>query len=220
MSPLKLRTFLPRHLDNFFYNPTVGASGGVLTAWSSSALCSTNISSSTHTLSTHLVSTVTNIFVVITNVYVPSLPELRPTFLDELKSITPSPTTPWMIFRDFNMIRYPHEKNNANFHSTEVDAFNDCINNMCLIELPLLDRKYTWSNKHSTSTLERLDRAFINLAWDAALPNMILSSLTRRTSDHVSLVVDIATCISKSMLFRFENVWTQCTGFCEVVAAA
>ena len=62
------------------------------------------------------------------------------------------------------MIRYAHEKNNSNFRQAEAEAFNDCINDMCLIELPLLDRRYTWSNKRSAPTLERLDRVFINLA--------------------------------------------------------
>jgi endonuclease/exonuclease/phosphatase family metal-dependent hydrolase len=103
------------------------------------------------------------------------------------------------------MIRYPHEKNNPNFHQFEAQSFNDCVNDMCLIELPLLDRQFTWSNKRSTPTLERLDRAFISLSWDAALPNTSLSSLTRRTSDHVPLIVDIRTHIPKSKVFQFEN---------------
>jgi hypothetical protein len=52
-----------------------------------------------------------------------------------------------MLIGDFNMIRFPHEKNNTNFHPEEAEAFNDFINEACLLELPLLDRAYTWSNK-------------------------------------------------------------------------
>lgn len=91
---------------------------------------------------------------------------------------------------------------------------------MCLIELPLLDRKYTWSNKRSTPTLERLDQVFINLAWDETLPSTILSSLTRSTSDHVPLKIKISTFIPKSRLFRFENYWVQSAHFQEVIASA
>jgi hypothetical protein len=47
-----------------------------------------------------------------------------------------------------------------------------------LLELPLLDRRYTWSNRRIIPTHERLDRVFINLVWDENLPNSILSSLT------------------------------------------
>lgn len=83
------------------------------------------------------------------------------------------------------MIRYAYEKNNDNFRHNEAESFNDTIHDLCLIELPLLDRQYTWSNRRASPTLVRIDRAFINLAWDALLLNSILSSLTRTTSDHV-----------------------------------
>ena len=71
-----------------------------------------------------------------------------------------------------------------------------------------MDRQYTWSNWRESPTLERLDRAFINVAWDSTLPNSILSSLTHTTSDHVPLKIQISTSVPKSSLFRFENSWT------------
>jgi hypothetical protein len=98
-----------------------------------------------------------------------------------------------MIAGDFNMIRYSHEKNNANFRLAEAEAFNQCV--------------------------ERLDRVFINLAWDEILPSTILSSLTRTTSDHVPLRVDVSTVIPKSNLFRFENYWVKAAGFQDVLTS-
>jgi hypothetical protein len=118
------------------------------------------------------------------------------------------------------MIRYAHEKNNNNFQFAEAESFNDCVNDMCLIELPLLDRNFTWSNKRTIPTLERLDRVFINLCWDEHLPNTILSSLTRTTSDHVPLKIKISTTIPRSNVFRFENYWIHSLGFFDVVGTA
>jgi hypothetical protein len=103
------------------------------------------------------------------------------------------------------MIQYAHEKNNTNFHFAKAESFNECVDSMCLIELPLLDRRYTWSNKRANPTLERLDQAFINLCWDELLPNTMLSSLTRATSDHVPLKVTVSTTILVSRVFHFEN---------------
>jgi endonuclease/exonuclease/phosphatase family metal-dependent hydrolase len=103
------------------------------------------------------------------------------------------------------MICFPHEKNNDNFHQSVSVSFNDCIQDLYLIELTLLDRRFTWTNKRDDPTLERLDRAFINLDWDRVLPSTLLSSMTRRTSDHVPLKIDIATTIPRSNLFRFDN---------------
>lgn len=136
-------------------------------------------------------------------------------------SQSPPPSQhPWMLCGDFNMIRYAHEKNKHNFRLSEAEAFNDCIDAMCLIELPLLDRSFTWSNKRTHPTLERLDRVFINLDWDEKLPGTILSSLTRSTSDHVLLKIDIVTSIPKSKLFRFENHWIRSARFREEVHTA
>lgn len=112
-----------------------------------------------------------------------------------------------MICGDFNVIRYVHEKNNANFRHSEAEAFNDCINDMNLIEPPLTDRSYTWSNMRAEPTLERLDRVFINVEWDNVLPNTILSSFTRSTSNHVPLCINISTTIPHAPIFRFENFW-------------
>lgn len=218
ISSLKLYSFLPRRLDNYHHFPANGSSGGILTAWSGSAFAQISVSSTPNTLTVCLTSTATNLSLRITNVYAPASPELRPVFLDELKNISYPSNTPWLICGDFNMIRYAHEKNN-NFRQSEAEAFNDCINDLNLIELPLLDRLYTWSNKRSTPTLERLDRAFINLAWDEALPSTILSSLTRSTSDHVPLKIEISTTIPKSKFFRFKNYWIKVAGFRDVVTS-
>ncbi|WVZ86073.1 hypothetical protein U9M48_032914 [Paspalum notatum var. saurae] len=127
---------------------------------------------------------------------------------------------PWLICGDFNMIRYAHEKNNGNFRASEAAAFNDVFHALCLLELPLHDRQYTWSNRRDTPTLERLDRALFNLSWDAVLPNTTLSSLTRSTSDHVPLKITINTSVPKSRIFCFENSWKIKLGFQDMVGAA
>jgi hypothetical protein len=88
------------------------------------------------------------------------------------------------------------------------------------MEPPLVDRLFTWSNNRTNPTLERLDRAFINLSWDAMLPNTNMSSLTRCTSDHVPLLVKIESHTPKSRIFCFENFWIHCPGYRQIVDAA
>ncbi|KAK1677030.1 hypothetical protein QYE76_037878 [Lolium multiflorum] len=76
------------------------------------------------------------------------------------------------------------------------------INTLGLIELPLRDRQFTWSNKRATPTLIRLDRVFINHAWNVRYPSSSLSSIARDTSDHVPLVAKISTVVPRGGLFR------------------
>lgn len=218
--PPKLYSFLPRRLDAFRHVPSTGAAGGILTAWTTSSFSLNYASSSPHSLTVCLSSTATNLSILITNVYAPATPNLKPDFLNELRAIASTVDKPWIICGDFNMIRYAHEKNNPNFHLAEADAFNDCINDLNLIELPLLDRLFTWTNKRTVPTLERLDRAFINLEWDGVLPSTLLSSMTRRTSDHVPLKIEISTAIPKSQVFRFENYWVKDATFLPIIVSA
>ena len=76
-----------------------------------------------------------------------------------------------------------------------------------LMELPLLDRMFTWSNKRDTPTLARLDRVLLKTTMSTTFPNTTLTSLTRPTSDHTPLVVTISTTVPKPNIFRFENSW-------------
>lgn len=160
----KRASFLLHRLNSYRSNPSIGMFGGILTAWSDNAFSLLHTSSTANTLSVHLSSTSSPLSFVATNVYAPFTPDQRTGFLDELRSVAPPSAVPWIVGGDFNMIRYAHEKNNDNFRSAEADAFNECIDSMCLIELPLVDRSFTWSNRRSHPTLEKLDRFFINLS--------------------------------------------------------
>jgi hypothetical protein len=208
------------YLNTYRTLPANGTSGGLITAWNGSHFSCTDSFISMNSLTVLLSERSSDLCLRITNVYAPSIPELCLAFLDDIKEITLDNNIPWFIYRDFNMIRYACEKNNDNFRSNEVDAFNDMVDNICLIEFPLLDRQFTWSNRRASPTLERIDRAFINTAWDSLLPNTILSSLTHSTSDHVPLKIQISTSMPKSSLYRFENSWIQQPGFLSVINMA
>lgn len=162
---IKLHSILPRFLDSNNHLDAISSAGGILSATNSRCFtllnCQDRRFSSTLTLS--CLASQHNIF--ITNVYDPSQRDLKLEFLEELKQIEPPPESPWLLIEDFNLIiRFPNEKNNNNFRRCEADAFNDTIDHLALLELPLLDRQFTWSNKRTSPTLVRLDRVLINLA--------------------------------------------------------
>jgi len=98
---------------------------------------------------------------------------------------------------DFNLARFANDKNTTTFNAFEAGRFNDLINSLALVEIPLVDRAYTWSNKRSVPTLVRLDRCFVNTDWEAIFPNTSLASLTRVASDHVPLLTTAATTIPR-----------------------
>ena len=68
--------------------------------------------------------------------------------------------------------------------------FNSVITYGEFIELPLVGRKYTWSNNQENPGFAVLDRIFTSLDWDAHFPMSSLVALPRVGSDHAPLVLD------------------------------
>jgi hypothetical protein len=205
-----LASFLPPQLSDYVTVDAVGSSGGIITIWDPQFLSLTSSRRDRFSLSTVLLSTLSALTFVVTNVYAPADHSLTPIFLEELESLGPLfNNLPWMIVGDFNLLRCPTDKNNPSFDLSLANAFNDSICSLALFELPLLDRLCTWSNKRETPVLARLDRALFNQAWNLALSNSSLSSLPRPTFDHVPLLVTTATKIPRAACFRFENSWLK-----------
>lgn len=109
------------------------------------------------------------------------------------------------------------DKNNSNFNTHLADSFNSTIDSLALLELPLLDRMFTWTNSRDQPTLARLDPVLLNLMFSSTFPNTSRTSQPRLTSDHVPLLVDITTTIPKTATFHFENSWLRHPSFLTTV---
>jgi hypothetical protein len=142
--------------------------------------------------------------IVVTNVYASCTHDLCPSFLSELVSLTDAAHgQPWLIVGDFNLTRDPTACNNDNFDVVVVDAFNAAINTALLQELPLLDRRFSWSNRRgSPPTLVCLDHAFVNAEWGHVLFNSRLETVPRPVSDNVPLLIMTSASVPTSNIFR------------------
>jgi hypothetical protein len=121
---------------------------------------------------------------------------------------------------DFNFIRKPSDRNKPGGDVNDMLIFNEAISNLGLIELPLMGKRFTWSNMQQDPLLEKLDWFFTSASWTSSFPSTFVHSLTKPTSDHVPCVVTIGTNIPKSNLFRFQNYWLQHSQFKEIVQNA
>jgi hypothetical protein len=128
--------------------------------------------------------------------------------LDSLLELQSHVTGAWIISGDFNLIRHALDKNNPNINWALCSLFNSTISSLALLELPLLDRKYTWSNRRKHPTLERIDRVFFNTSMNALFPNSSLTSqgppyFRPHITAHPALLAG-----SKNLhAFRFKNSW-------------
>jgi len=188
--------------------PAIGTRGGILTAWNSNSFSQQNFISR-YSLSVTLSSTSSNKTFTLTNIYAPADHSFTDAFLHEMRDLATNIHGAWLLVGDFNLLRCASDKNNHHFNSSLADSFNTCINSLALLELPLLDRLYTWSNKRSSPTLARLDRAFLNTDLSCLFPDCTLTSRIFSTSDHVPLLLTLYTDIPRSTIFRFENAWLK-----------
>jgi hypothetical protein len=92
-------------------------------------------------LTTVLSSTCSDQSLSITNVYAPADHRETNAFLDELLSLRPLISGPWLIVGDFNLVRSVDDKSNGIINTSLVNAFNDAIHSLGVQELPLLDIK-------------------------------------------------------------------------------
>ncbi|KAG2622330.1 hypothetical protein PVAP13_3NG329201 [Panicum virgatum] len=212
-SNTKLKSFLPTRLLNSAFANARGASGGILTAWDDRTCSLASSSERAYSLTTCFNLCANGDPLTLTNVYAPTKHDEKQAFFSEMLDVASSISGPWIILGDFNLVCDPSEKNSTSFDGQEAQCFNDLIHNLALIEIPLVDRAYTWNNKRDIPTLVRLDRCFINLAWDDSYPNTTMSSLTRFASDHVPLFVSAVSHVPRGSCFHFENSWLRAPSF-------
>jgi len=98
--------------------------------------------------------------------------------------------------------------------------FRRFVNEMELKEIPLLGRRYTWSNERASPTLVKLDRVLCTTDWEDLYPNCILQSHATEMSDHCPLVLGLKVGVKGRRRFHFESFWTRLPGFLDMVKSS
>jgi endonuclease/exonuclease/phosphatase family metal-dependent hydrolase len=90
---------------------------------------------------------------------------------------------------DFNIIYQAADKNNLNLNLRLRGLFRNVLNDCLLKEIPLQNRKFTWSNEREAPTLVQLDRVFSSTDWDVLFDNQTLNVMSSSLSDHCPLLL-------------------------------
>lgn len=104
---------------------------------------------------------------LIINIYSPCNLNDRRVLGEELRCLRiDNLTLAWCIMGDFNAVRCPSERIDrlAGLVSREIEEFDEFIEDMGLIDLPLIGRKYTWHRANGTSS-SRIDRFLLSEEW-------------------------------------------------------
>lgn len=202
-----IRKILPSSFDDFIFVPSVGASGGLLVAWKSLLFSGLVKIISGFAVAVEFCSKLDNSFWTLMNVYGPCTPDGKFEFTSWIKNLEISNDESSIIMGDFNLYRYPENRNREGADINDMFLFNSTISYMGWSKIPLQGQKYTWSNMQLPPLLEKLDWVFTNNLWTLSYPETSCKTLVREVSDHTPLNISISTSIPKSNLFRFENFW-------------
>ncbi|GKB77670.1 transposon TX1, partial [Tanacetum coccineum] len=125
----------------------------------------------------------------------------------------------WCIFGDLNVVRCNEDRLNCQVNIKESIEFNDFINDMRLLEIPMGGRKFTRVSDDGIN-FSKLDRFLLNDEFNNLLGNLSVIALDRKLSDHCPIVLKDVDLDFGPKPFRVFNVWMEEPDFYRVVEEA
>ncbi|GAU46317.1 hypothetical protein TSUD_243380, partial [Trifolium subterraneum] len=207
---------------NFSFQPSVGASGGIITIWDPSSVCVLFTISLQHCVIIGGRFIKDNFPFCFANVYAPSEASGRALLWQALEGkISHFVNMAWCVVGDFNAVRGSEERSGRSSNPiqnsvVEYSDFNSFIENNFLIDLPLGGRKFTWYRGDGI-TMSRLDRFLLSESWISSFPNCIQEALPRTLSDHCPIQLSIDELNWGPTPHRMLKCWVDIPGYHDFV---
>jgi exonuclease III len=206
-------------VHNFSYQPSVGASGGLVTVWDMSRVDVTSSFSFSHVLVIKGKDLLTGEDFVIFNVYAPCDSEAKKVLWGNLLlHIQNNNDVCICVCGDFNSMRSVDERKGRamSFKHTDAEVYNKFINDSLLIDLPICGRLFTWYRGDGVS-MSRLDRFLLSNKWCDIWPHCIQVAYQRGLSDHVPLMLHVDEINWGPRPLRMLKCWSDLPGYADFV---
>ena len=199
--------------------PTIGSAGGVLLIWDNQVLEKLDSRVNKFSVSCHWKGVNDGLEWVGTGLYGPTNDLLRRELWAELQSVYLVWRLPWVVFGDFNVVRFPSERLGCSRLTSSMVDFSDFIEWSHLVDLPLGGGPYTWSSGSANLSMSRIDRFLISFDWEDLYLDVTQKLLPRPLSDHFPLLLEVGSMTRGKSPFNFENMWLKDEGFVDRVEA-
>ena len=141
--PAFIRNFAPRKFDKFVFAPSVGASGGIIVGWNGNLFDGSIIEVHPFAISLCFSSRVDLHFWKLVTVYGPCSDRARSLFVSWLRNLDIQEGENWILLGDFNFYRSLDDRNKSGGNFQDTQIFNEVIDHLGLVELPLKGRGFT-----------------------------------------------------------------------------
>ncbi|XP_071694370.1 uncharacterized protein [Rutidosis leptorrhynchoides] len=145
---------------------------------------------------------------IITNVYGPHNDEGKKELWDSLEILMSYKDAGWVICGDFNEVRIESERLNSLFIERRAAMFNNFIEKMQLVEIPLLGKNFTRFSDDGVK-LSKLDRFLVSEDFLDSWGDMSAIALDRGTSDHCPILMRNKNLDFGPKPFRIFDAWFE-----------
>jgi hypothetical protein len=173
----------------YSFQPSIGASGGLVSIWDCNVVEVASTTSFPHVLVIRGRVLQTSQEFIIANVYAPCDTAEKQVLWDQLlQFVVNNGDANLCLCGDFNAVRSSEERRGRGYVFRQCDTkfFNNFIDDGALVDLPLCGRLFTWYRGDGVS-MSRLDRFLLSYNWCLVWPNCIQVGNQRGLSDHVPL---------------------------------
>ena len=137
--------------------PAVNTAGGIILMWDKRVLEKLDVHIGEYSVSCQWRSLDDGFVWTGFGVYGPNLDTMCSYFWEELLGLWNRWSSPWCLFGDFNVVRYPRERLGCTSFTTAMTDFSDFIDMTNLIDLPLLGGPFTWSSGSDSPSMSRIN---------------------------------------------------------------
>lgn len=96
----------------------------------------------------------------------------------------------WCLGGDFNVTRFSHERSREGRLTQSMRGFSNFIDEVELVDLPLLRGCFTWSGRLHNQNLARLDHFLLSQEWIDRFGSVLQTKLPKSTSDHHPILLE------------------------------
>ena len=199
----------------YSYQPSNGASGGLVTVWDASRIVVFSSMSFDHVLVVKGMVISSGEEFVVCNVYAPCDSVAKKDLWERLHLLVINNIDLNLcVWGDFNSVRSIEERKGRGtvFRQGDADSFNQFIQDSFLIDLPICGRLYTWYRGDGVS-MSRLDRFLLSNKWCEKWANCIQVAYQRGLSDHVPVLLFAGDANWGPRPLRMLKCWSDYPGY-------
>ncbi|GKV04880.1 hypothetical protein SLEP1_g16977 [Rubroshorea leprosula] len=204
--------------DNFDWvsKPSRGSAGGLICIWNCDIMSKERVIEGESFVGIYGTWGASKIPVHILNIYAPCDMSGKRSLWVSIQELMIEACGNWCLMGDFNAIRSEQERKGGRANRREMTEFDEFIRSCGLIDLPLIDRKFTWYHSNG-SVMSRLDRFLLSENWCHNWGDAKQWGLKRTMSDHCPILLKNQIIDWGPKPFRFFDVWFDSPGLKELV---